>query len=46
MRLKKGFLRPGDEAIDHEADVAIIDVSEYEPRKMPSKTWRECIRKI
>lgn len=24
----------------------LIVLSEYEPRKMPSKTWRECIKKI
>ncbi len=24
----------------------IIDVSEYETKRIPSKTWRECIKKI
>ena len=41
------MVRPGDEAItDNYVDVEIIDVSEYEPKRIPSKTWRECIKKI
>jgi hypothetical protein len=31
---------------DCDAEVEIIDVSEYEPKHLPSKTWRECIKKI
>lgn len=27
-------------------DVEIIDVSKYQPKKVPSLTWRECIKKI
>ncbi len=27
-------------------DVEIIDVSKYKPKKVPSLTWRECIKKI
>lgn len=46
MRLKSGIVRPGDEPLENDADVEIIDVSEYEPKKIPSKTWRECIKKI
>ena len=29
----------------HEA-IEIIDVSEYKPRRIPSKQWRDCIKKI
>lgn len=47
MRKKHGVLRPGDEPVtEPEKDVEIIDVSDYQPRRIPSKTWRECIKKI
>ena len=47
MRRKQGILRPGDEPVPEvPADVDIIDVSEYNPPRLPSKTWRECIKKI
>jgi len=29
-----------------EEHVEIIDVSEYKPRRIPSKQWRDCIKKI
>jgi len=47
MRRKQGILRPGDEPLpEAPADVDIIDVSEYNPPHVPSKTWRECIKKL
>jgi len=47
IRRKHGFLRPGDEPIpETPVDIDIIDVSEYTPPRIPSKTWRECIKKI
>ncbi len=46
MRLKQGMVRPGDELLETASEVEIIDVSEYEPKRIPSKTWRECIKKI
>ena len=47
MRKKKGIYRPGDEPeVTPMADVEVIDVSEYNPPRIPSKTWRECIKKI
>lgn len=27
-------------------DVEVLDVSTYKPRRIPSKTWRECIKKV
>ncbi len=47
LRKKQGNLMPDDQPPD-ETDEAIevIDVSEYRPRRIPSKQWRECIRKI
>ena len=27
-------------------EVEVIDVSKYQPKKVPSLTWRECIKKI
>jgi hypothetical protein len=44
LRLKQGICRPGDETIDTE--VEIIDISDYQPKRIASKTWRECIKKI
>jgi len=46
IRLKQGMVRLGDEPLEHDAEVEIIDVFEYEPKRIPSKTWRECIKKI
>ena len=46
MRLKQGMVRPGDELLENDKEVEIIDVSDYEPKRIPSKTWRECIKKI
>ena len=28
------------------AKVAIIDVSDYRPKKIPSPQWRECIKNV
>jgi hypothetical protein len=47
LRRKKGILRPGDVKLPVTAvDIDIIDISEYNPARVPSKTWRECIKKI
>jgi len=27
-------------------EVEVIDVSSYKPRRLPSKTWRDCIKKV
>jgi len=46
MRLKQGIQRPGDETPESDQAFEIIDVTEHEVRKIPSKTWRDCIKKI
>ncbi|MCP4256778.1 MAG: hypothetical protein GY774_04525 [Planctomycetes bacterium] len=47
MRLKQGVVRPGDEPVNEsEMNVEIIDVSDYHPKRIPSKIWRECIEKV
>jgi len=47
MRRKEGILRPCDEPLPEvPPDVDIIDVSEYNPPHVPSKPWRECIKKL
>jgi hypothetical protein len=33
-------------APDNPAGVQVIDVSEYQPRRLPSKKWRELIKKV
>lgn len=45
MSNKQGILRPGDEA-EPERNVEIIDVPDYKPKCIPSKTCRDCINKI
>lgn len=37
---------PGDKPLEHDSEVEIIDVSEYEPKRILSRTWRACIKKI
>ena len=44
MRLKQGICRPGDAPCPVE-NGEIIDGSDYRPKRIPSKTWRECIKK-
>ena len=47
LRKKQGNLTPDAQPLDGTAEaIKIIDVSEYQPRRIPSKQWRECIRKI
>jgi len=45
MREKQEILRPEDER-ETKTNVEIIDVSNYDPPRIPSKTWRECIKRI
>jgi hypothetical protein len=47
-RIKAGLLRPGDEPTSSAltAEVTVLDVSDHRPRRVPSKTWRELIKKI
>jgi hypothetical protein len=46
-RIKAGLFMPGDEptfsAVSPE--VTVLDVSEHRPRRVPSKTWRELIKR-
>lgn len=47
MRLKLGIPRLGDPPPEESANVLeVIDMAEYQPKKIPSKTWRDCIKKI
>lgn len=46
VRIKQGIVRPGDQPIEKADDVEIIDVADYQPKPVPSKTWRDCIKKI
>ena len=45
---KAGMLRPGDEPVksNESIDFTILDVSDYDPPHVPSKTWRELIKKV
>jgi hypothetical protein len=48
QRRKEGVLRPGDKPPGKEdgVDFTILDVSDYDPPHVPSKTWRELIKKV
>jgi hypothetical protein len=46
VRKKQGILKPGEPPEQVPANIEIIDVSDYQPPRMPSKKWRECIKKI
>lgn len=37
---------PGVETADSAKELAIIDISGHQPKKIPSPTWRECIKKV
>jgi len=41
-------LRPGDKLPrkDDRVDFTVLDVSDYEPPRAPSKTWTELIKKV
>jgi hypothetical protein len=41
-RKKRGMLRPGDEPEEERSDdVTVLDVSDYNPPRLASKTWRQ-----
>ncbi|MCP5007724.1 MAG: hypothetical protein GY941_27880 [Planctomycetes bacterium] len=46
VRKKQGIPKPGESPGQVPANIEIIDVSDYKPPRMPSKKWRECIKKI
>ena len=48
QRRKERTLRPGDKPPEKEdsVDFTILDVSDYDPPHVPSKTWRELIKKV
>jgi len=46
-RRKQGLLRPGDEPAEGcSNDVTVLNVSEYDPPRLTSKTWRQLIHKV
>jgi hypothetical protein len=47
-RIKAGLLRPGDEPPQGENanEVTVLDISDYQPPRVSSRTWRELIKKI
>ena len=42
----KNELQEIDKSEKPVTDVQIIDISRYQPKKVPSLKWRECIKKI
>ena len=47
LRKNQGIAMTGDDSQEKpEEHVEIIDVSEYKPRRIPPKQWRDCIKKI
>jgi hypothetical protein len=47
-RRKEGMPRPGDRLPGKEDSVnfTVLDISDYEPTRVPSRTWRELIKKV
>ena len=46
-RKKRGMLRPGNEPEEGRSDdVTVLDVSDYDPPRLTSKTWRQLIHKV
>jgi hypothetical protein len=45
-RQKRGQLKPQDDSAEIAETIEVLDISEHQPRKIPSKTWRECIKKV
>lgn len=39
-------LRVGGDVLPSETAIEVLDVSEHQPRRIPSKVWRECIKKV
>jgi hypothetical protein len=46
MRGQRATLAAEQDEIDGDTVIEIIDVSEYQPRRIPSKKWRELIKKV
>ena len=46
LRKKQGIPKPGEPPGQEPDNIEIIDVSDYQPPHIPSKKWRECIKKI
>ena len=46
LRKKQGIAKPGDQPLEDTENIEIIDVADYKPKPIPSKKWRECIKKI
>ena len=45
IRNKQGAERSSHEPVA-DKDIEIIDVSDYQPPRIPSKSWRECMKKV
>ena len=45
LRLKNDLQKIGIKP-ENRNDIQVIDVSKYQPKKVPSLTWLECIKKI
>lgn len=45
-RQKRGLTKPTTDRMAADESVDVLDVSEHGPKKIPSRTWRECIKKV
>ncbi len=45
VRNKQGILKPGELPEQEPVNIELIDVSDHQPPRMPSKRWREFIKK-
>jgi hypothetical protein len=45
-RRKQGLIRPGEKAETITEATEVLTITEPSAKKIPSKTWRECIKKV
>lgn len=45
-RQKRGQLKPQRDKAAIDETIEVLDISEHRPKKIPSKAWRECIKKV
>jgi len=46
VRAKEAELAEQPDSTSIPDEIEVVDVSSYKPRRIPSKTWRDCIKKV
>ncbi len=45
-RQKRDQLKPHESSVEITETIEVLDVSGHQPKKIPSKTWRECSKSL